>query len=107
MPVGKMGKADAPPGGATYSTLIPSVRQALQLVKTKKGAHLRPLPFILFRKDKDGNDEKYSTRGDRYQISTIRILLTRQLSEVTSLRPHRSWLRSQSSPLARSSSAST
>ena len=45
-------------GGATYST-ADTVRPALQLVKTKKGAHLVSSSFILFRKDKDGNDEKY------------------------------------------------
>ena len=54
----KMGKADALLGGATYST-ADTVRPALQLVKTKKGAHLVSSSFILFRKDKDGNDEKY------------------------------------------------
>ena len=50
----KMGKADALLGGATYST-ADTVRPALQLVKTKKGAHLVSSSFILFRKDKDGN----------------------------------------------------
>ena len=54
----KMGYADALLGGATYST-ADTVRPALQLVKTKKGAHLVSSSFILFRKDKDGNDEKY------------------------------------------------
>ena len=54
----KMGKADALLGGATYST-ADTVRPALQLVKTKKGAHLVSSSFILFRNDKDGNDEKY------------------------------------------------
>ena len=54
----KMGKADALLGGATYST-ADTVRPALQLVKTKKGAHLVSSCFILVRKDKDGNDEKY------------------------------------------------
>ena len=54
----KMGVADALLGGATYST-ADTVRPALQLVKTKKGAHLVSSSFILFRKDKDGNDEKY------------------------------------------------
>ena len=54
----KMGKADALLGGATDST-ADTVRPALQLVKTKKGAHLVSSSFILFRKDKDGNDEKY------------------------------------------------
>ena len=54
----KMGKADALLGGATYST-ADTVRPALQLIKTKKGAHLVSSSFILFRKDKEGNDEKY------------------------------------------------
>ena len=54
----KMGVADCLLGGATYST-ADTVRPALQLVKTKKGAHLVSSSFILFRKDKDGNDEKY------------------------------------------------
>ena len=44
----KMGKADALLGGATYST-ADTVRPALQLVKTKKGAHLVSSSFILFR----------------------------------------------------------
>ena len=54
----KMGKADALLGGATYST-ADTVRPALQLVKTKKGAHLVSSSFILFRKDAEGKDEKY------------------------------------------------
>ena len=53
----KMGKADALLGGATYST-ADTVRPALQLVKTKKGAHLVSSSFILFRKDKDGKRVK-------------------------------------------------
>mgnify|MGYP000779957268 CR=1 FL=1 len=48
-----MGYADGLLGGATYST-ADTVRPALQLVKTKKGAHLVSSSFILFRKDKDG-----------------------------------------------------
>ena len=45
---------------ATYEGMDEMVvRPALQLVKTKKGAHLVSSSFILFRKDKDGNDEKY------------------------------------------------
>ena len=44
-------------GGATYST-ADTVRPALQLVKTKKGAHLVSSSFILFRKDKDGKRVK-------------------------------------------------
>ena len=48
----KMGKADALLGGATYST-ADTVRPALQLVKTKKGAHLVSSSFILFRRTLD------------------------------------------------------
>ena len=46
----KMGKADALLGGATYST-ADTVRPALQLVKTKKGANLVSSCFILTRGD--------------------------------------------------------
>ena len=46
----KMGKADALLGGATYST-ADTVRPALQLVKTKKGAHLVSSCFIMVRGD--------------------------------------------------------
>ena len=53
----KMGKADALLGGATYST-ADTVRPALQLVKTRKGAHLVSSSFILYREGKDGV-EKY------------------------------------------------
>ena len=49
----KMGKADALLGGATYST-ADTVRPALQLIKTKKGAHLVSSCFIL---DRDFGDE--------------------------------------------------
>ena len=49
----KLGKADALLGGATYST-ADTVRPALQLVKTKKGAHLVSSSFILYREGKDG-----------------------------------------------------
>ena len=44
----KMGKADSLLGGATYST-ADTVRPALQLVKTKKGANLVSSCFILVR----------------------------------------------------------
>ena len=54
----KMGKADALLGGATYST-ADTVRPALQLVKTRKGAHLVSSCFILCREGKDGAQEKY------------------------------------------------
>ena len=47
----KMGVADALLGGATYST-ADTVRPALQLVKTKKGAHLVSSCFILVRGEK-------------------------------------------------------
>jgi len=53
----KMGKADALLGGATYST-ADTVRPALQLVKTRKGAHLVSSCFILFRETEKGV-EKY------------------------------------------------
>ena len=53
----KMGKADALLGGATYSN-ADTVRPALQLIKTKKGAHLVSSSFILYREGKDG-PEKY------------------------------------------------
>ena len=50
----KMGKADALLGGATYST-ADTVRPALQLVKTKPGAHLVSSCFILNRPVGDEN----------------------------------------------------
>ncbi len=46
----KMGVADALLGGATYST-ADTVRPALQLVKTKKGANLVSSCFIMVRDD--------------------------------------------------------
>ncbi len=46
----KAGKADALLGGATYST-ADTVRPALQLVKTKKGANLVSSCFIMVRGD--------------------------------------------------------
>jgi len=49
----KMGKADALLGGATYST-ADTVRPALQLVKTRKGAHLVSSSFILYREGREG-----------------------------------------------------
>ena len=52
----KMGKADALLGGATYST-ADTVRPALQLIKTKKGAHLVSSSFILYREGKDGPEK--------------------------------------------------
>ncbi len=48
----KMGKADGLLGGATYST-ADTIRPALQIVKTKPGAHLVSSCFLLVR-----NDEK-------------------------------------------------
>ena len=49
----KMGKADALLGGATYST-ADTVRPALQIIKTKPGAHLVSSCFIMKR---DTGDE--------------------------------------------------
>ena len=46
----KMGVADCLLGGATYST-ADTVRPALQLIKTKKGAHLVSSCFIMCRGD--------------------------------------------------------
>ena len=48
----KMGKADALLGGATYST-ADTVRPALQLIKTKPGAHLVSSCFIMKRETGD------------------------------------------------------
>ncbi len=53
----KMGVADCLLGGATYST-ADTVRPALQLIKTKPGAHLVSSCFILNR---DGGDEALRT----------------------------------------------
>ena len=53
----KMGKADCLLGGATYST-ADTIRPALQLVKTKPGAHLVSSCFILNR---DTGDEALRT----------------------------------------------
>ncbi len=52
----KMGKAHALLGGATYST-ADTVRPALQIVKTRKGASLVSSSFVLFR-EKDGVEER-------------------------------------------------
>ena len=52
----KMGKADALLGGATYST-ADTVRPALQLVKTKKGANLVSSCFILYREGANGPEK--------------------------------------------------
>ena len=48
----KLGKADSLLGGATYST-ADTVRPALQLIKTKPGAHLVSSCFILKRDEGD------------------------------------------------------
>ncbi|MFI3226917.1 MAG: phosphate acetyltransferase [Clostridia bacterium] len=53
----KMGEADALLGGATYST-ADTVRPALQLIKTKPGAHLVSSCFIMAR------DEELLAMGD-------------------------------------------
>ncbi|MGM9677523.1 MAG: phosphate acetyltransferase [Butyricicoccus sp.] len=63
----KMGKADALLGGATYST-ADTVRPALQLVKTKPGAHLVSSCFILSRPAKDG-EEMYAMGDCAINIS--------------------------------------
>ena len=52
----KMGKADALLGGATYST-ADTVRPALQLVKTKPGAHLVSSSIILYREGANGPEK--------------------------------------------------
>ena len=51
----KEGKADALLGGATYST-ADTVRPALQIIKTRKGANLVSSCMILSR-EKDGQEE--------------------------------------------------
>jgi phosphate acetyltransferase len=56
----KMGKADCLLGGATYST-ADTVRPALQLVKTKPGAHLVSSCFIMMRGE---GDEERLAMGD-------------------------------------------
>ena len=63
----KMGKADALLGGATYST-ADTVRPALQLVKTRKGANLVSSCFILY-KEKDGKEEKMAMGDCAINIS--------------------------------------
>ena len=57
----KMGYADALLGGATYST-ADTVRPALQIIKTKKGAHLVSSCFLMVREGKDG--QEMLTMGD-------------------------------------------
>ena len=52
----KMGYADSLLGGATYST-ADTVRPALQIVKTKKGAHLVSSCFIMVRPSATGENE--------------------------------------------------
>ena len=59
----KMGEADALLGGATYST-ADTVRPALQLVKTKPGAHLVSSSFIMVRPKQDGEGEEILVMGD-------------------------------------------
>ena len=63
----KIGKADALLGGATYST-ADTVRPALQLVKTRKGANLVSSCFILY-KEKDGKEEKMAMGDCAINIS--------------------------------------
>ena len=72
----KMGKADALLGGATYST-ADTVRPALQLVKTKKGAHLVSPPS-----SSSARTRTATTRSTAWatvpSTSTIRTPLTRR-----------------------------
>ncbi|MCR5349711.1 MAG: phosphate acetyltransferase [Acholeplasmatales bacterium] len=63
----KMGKADSLLGGATYST-ADTVRPALQIIKTKKGANLVSSSFILFR-EKDGKEERIAMGDCAINIS--------------------------------------
>lgn len=85
----KMGKADALLGGATYST-ADTVRPALQLVKTRKGANLVSSCFILY-KEKDGVEEKLAMGDCAINISyqdkldkdgNVVLTAARQLGEV-------------------------
>ena len=78
----KMGTADCLLGGATYST-ADTVRPALQLVKTKKGAHLVSSSFILVR-----GDEKIAM-GDcainidyKDKVDNVTLTAAQQLAEV-------------------------
>ena len=59
----KMGEADALLGGATYST-ADTVRPALQLVKTKPGAHLVSSSFVMVRPGKEEGKEEILIMGD-------------------------------------------
>ena len=85
----KMGKADALLGGATYST-ADTVRPALQLIKTKKGANLVSSCFILY-KNVDGKEEKMAMGDCAINISytdkldkdgNVVLTAARQLGEV-------------------------
>ena len=91
----KMGKADCLLGGATYST-ADTIRPALQLVKTKKGAHLVSSCFIL---DRDCGEEglKRIAMGDCAVNTTTPIPWTRLPARSRSLLPQ-SWLRWPSRP---------
>ena len=65
----KMGKADALLGGATYST-ADTVRPALQLIKTKPGAHLVSSCFILVReKGRRRGKAGYGRLRDQHRLS--------------------------------------
>ena len=86
----KMGVADALLGGATYST-ADTVRPALQLIKTKKGAHLVSSCFIMVRGD------EMLAMATAPSTSTIRIPSTRPPARSRSLL-RRSWPRSPSRP---------
>ena len=86
----KMGVADALLGGATYST-ADTVRPALQLIKTKKGAHLVSSCFIMVRGD------EMLAMATAPSTSTIRTTSTRPPVRSPSP-PRRNWPRSPSRP---------
>ena len=86
----KMGKADALLGGATYST-ADTVRPALQLVKTKKGANLVSSAFILTREGNSNLDTiamgdcainiNYEDTKDK-ETGAVTVSAARKLAEV-------------------------
>ena len=75
----KMGYADALLGGATYST-ADTVRPALQLVKTKKGAHLVSSCFILVRGEEKLAMGDYQDKLDKN--GNVVVTAAQQLAEV-------------------------
>ena len=82
----KMGVADALLGGATYST-ADTVRPALQLIKTKKGAHLVSSCFIMVRGDEmlamgDCAIKNISYEDKLDKDGNVRLSAAQQLAEV-------------------------